>query len=52
VIGSLLGSNDVRVVASGAAYRHLRERLPRVDEIFGPTFAMEEGEIRCAPREA
>jgi uncharacterized protein (TIGR00661 family) len=46
VIGSLLGSNDVRVVASGAAYRHLRERLPRIDEIFGPTFAMEEGEIR------
>ncbi|HSJ18694.1 MAG TPA: glycosyltransferase family protein [Solirubrobacterales bacterium] len=46
VIGSLLGSNDVRVVASGAAYRHLRGRLPRVDEIFGPTFAMEEGEIR------
>lgn len=46
VIGSLLGSNDVRVVASGAAFRHLRERLPRVDEIFGPTFAMEEGEIR------
>jgi uncharacterized protein (TIGR00661 family) len=46
VIGSLLGPNDVRVVASGAAFRHLRERLPRVDEIFGPTFAMEEGEIR------
>ena len=45
VIGSLLDSNDVRVVASGTAYRHLRERLPRVDEIFGPTFAMEEGEI-------
>jgi uncharacterized protein (TIGR00661 family) len=45
VIGSLLGSHDVRVVASGAAYRHLRSRLPRVDEIFGPTFAMEEGEI-------
>jgi uncharacterized protein (TIGR00661 family) len=46
VIGSLLESNDVRVVSSGAAYRHLRERLPRVDEIFGPTFAMDEGEIR------
>jgi uncharacterized protein (TIGR00661 family) len=46
VIGSLLASNDVRVVASGAAFRHLRERLPRVDEIFGPTFAMEEGQIR------
>lgn len=46
VISSLLGSHDVRVVASGAAYRHLSERLPRVAEIFGPTFAMEEGEIR------
>ena len=45
VIGYLLASHDVRVVASGAAYRHLRERLPRVDEIFGPTFAMDEGEI-------
>jgi uncharacterized protein (TIGR00661 family) len=46
VIGSLLGSHDVRVVASGVAYRHLRSRLPRVDEIFGPTFAMDEGEIQ------
>ncbi|MGH2963444.1 MAG: glycosyltransferase family protein, partial [Solirubrobacterales bacterium] len=46
VIGSLLRSHDVRVMASGAAYRHLRDRLPRVDEIFGPTFAMDEGVIR------
>ncbi len=46
VIGSLLGSHDVRVVASGAAFRYLSQRLPRVDEIFGPTFALEEGEIR------
>jgi uncharacterized protein (TIGR00661 family) len=46
VIGSLLESHEVRVVASGAAYRHLRQRLPRVDEIFGPTFALDEGEIR------
>jgi uncharacterized protein (TIGR00661 family) len=46
VIGSLLESHDVRVVASGAAYRHLRERLPRVDEIFGPTFALDHGEIQ------
>lgn len=46
VIESLLHRHDVRVVASGAAFRFLRDRLPRVDEIFGPSFAMEEGEIR------
>ena len=46
VIGSLLARHDVRVVASGAAFRFLRSRLPRVDEIFGPSFAMEDGEIR------
>ncbi len=34
------------MVASGAAFRHLSERLPRVDEIFGPSFALDEGEIR------
>jgi UDP:flavonoid glycosyltransferase YjiC (YdhE family) len=46
VIGMLLGrGHDVRVVASGSAYRHLRRQLPRVDEIFGPSFAMDEGEI-------
>jgi uncharacterized protein (TIGR00661 family) len=46
VIRSLLARHDVRVVASGAAFRFLRARLPRVDEIFGPSFAMEDGEIR------
>ena len=47
VIERLLERGDeVRVVASGAAYRFLRERLPRVEEIFGPSFAMREGEIR------
>lgn len=46
VIGSLLDRHDVRVVASGAAFRFLVDRLPRVGEIFGPTFALEEGEIR------
>jgi uncharacterized protein (TIGR00661 family) len=61
VIDSLLRTHDVRVVASGAAFRYLRDRLPRVDEIFGPSFAMKEGEIqrwdtvrqnfRQAPRE-
>ena len=33
-------------MASGAAFRFLVDRLPRVDEIFGPTFALKEGEIR------
>lgn len=46
VIEHLLESHDVRVVASGAALRHLRAVLPRVDEIFGPTFAMGDGQIK------
>jgi uncharacterized protein (TIGR00661 family) len=46
VIDDLLRAHDVRVVASGAAFRYLRDRLPRVDEIFGPSFAMKEGEIQ------
>jgi uncharacterized protein (TIGR00661 family) len=46
VIDSLLGEHDVRVVASGAAFNYLKDRLPRVDEIMGPSFAMEQGEIR------
>jgi uncharacterized protein (TIGR00661 family) len=46
VIEELLRRHDVRVVASGAALRHLHARLPRVEEIFGPTFAMGEGQIR------
>ncbi len=47
VIESLLAAeHDVRVVASGAAYKFLQDRLPRVDEILGPSFAMEDGEIR------
>jgi uncharacterized protein (TIGR00661 family) len=46
VIDALLKAHDVRVVASGAAFRYLRDRLPRVDEIFGPSFAMKNGEIQ------
>jgi uncharacterized protein (TIGR00661 family) len=46
VIDALLRAHEVRVVASGAAFRYLRDRLPRVDEIFGPSFAMREGEIQ------
>jgi uncharacterized protein (TIGR00661 family) len=46
VIDALLENHDVRVVSSGNAYRFLAEALPHVDEVFGLTFAMEEGQIR------
>jgi UDP:flavonoid glycosyltransferase YjiC (YdhE family) len=47
VIDMLLGrGHEVRVVASGRAVRYLSERLSHVGEIFGPSFAMDEGEIR------
>ena len=46
-IGALLaGGHEVRVMASGAAFRYLSGRLGEVNEIFGPSFAMEQGEIR------
>ena len=46
VIDHLLERHDVRVVASGAALRHLSAVLPRVDEVFGLSFAMGDGQIR------
>jgi uncharacterized protein (TIGR00661 family) len=46
VIGALLERHDVRVMASGAAFRYLHGRLGHVSEVFGPSFAMEQGEIR------
>jgi uncharacterized protein (TIGR00661 family) len=46
VIDELLKRHDVRVVASGAAFRYLSQTLPRVDEVFGPTFAITDGEIQ------
>ena len=46
VAGALLERHDVRVVTSGGALAYLRERLPDVEEVFGPSFAMENGEIR------
>lgn len=33
VIETLLERHDVRVVASGTAFKYLSERLPRVDEV-------------------
>jgi uncharacterized protein (TIGR00661 family) len=46
VIDSLLGEHDVRVMASGAAFRYLQDKCGHVSEIFGPSFAMDHGEIR------
>ena len=47
VITDLLGAgHDVRIMASGAAFKYLDGRLGHVNEIFGPSFAMEDGEIR------
>jgi uncharacterized protein (TIGR00661 family) len=46
VICELLREHDVRVMASGAAFKYLHGKLGHVSEIFGPSFAMEQGEIR------
>ena len=46
VIGSLLDRHDVSVMASGAAFRYLGERLRGVEEVFGPSFALKDGQIR------
>jgi uncharacterized protein (TIGR00661 family) len=46
VIGTLLEQHDVRVMASGAAFRYLHDRYGQVSDVFGPSFAMEQGEIR------
>ena len=46
VIDALLENHDVRVVSHGGAYTFLAETLPHVDEIFGPTFAMKDGQIQ------
>ena len=47
VIENLLGrGDDVRIMASGAAFKYLSGQLGEVKEIFGPSFAMEDGEIR------
>lgn len=46
VVESLLAANEVRVVASGAAYSYLSGVLPDVEEIMGAKFVMEDGAIR------
>jgi uncharacterized protein (TIGR00661 family) len=45
VISSLSVAHEVRVLTSGAAYRYLSELFPDVTEVFGPSFAMDQGEI-------
>ena len=50
MIDALLENHDVRVVSQAAPTRFLAETLPHVDEIFGPTFAMKEGQIRAGRR--
>ena len=37
VAEALLVHHDVRVVTSGGALAYLRERLPRVEQVFGPS---------------
>jgi uncharacterized protein (TIGR00661 family) len=46
VISNLLGEHDVKVMASGAAFKYLQDKFGHVSEVFGPSFAMEHGEIR------
>lgn len=46
VISSLLRQHEVRVVASGAAFKYLGGIFDGVSEVFGPSFAMNQGEIR------
>ena len=46
VIDELLDRHDVRVATSGAAFDYLQDKLPRVKEVFGPSFALQDGEIR------
>ncbi|MGK2955457.1 MAG: glycosyltransferase family protein [Solirubrobacterales bacterium] len=45
VISSLLENHEVRIRTSGAAYGYLDPIFENVDEIFGPSFAMDQGEI-------
>lgn len=45
VISSLLEHHDVRVMTSGAAFNYLGGVFQNVTEVFGPSFAMQQGEI-------
>jgi len=45
VVETLLREHEVRVVASGAAYKYLSGVLPDVEEIMGAKFVIEDGTI-------
>lgn len=46
VISSLRERHDVRIMASGSAFAYLSGVFENVSEVFGPSFAMDQGEIR------
>lgn len=46
VIRSLIAEHDVRIMASGAAYSYLSAVFHDVSKVFGPSFALEDGEIQ------
>ncbi|MDQ2699907.1 MAG: teichoic acid biosynthesis protein, partial [Actinomycetota bacterium] len=48
VISSLLQNHEVKVMASGAAYKFLSQIFGEgsVHEVFGPSFAMNQGQIQ------
>ena len=43
VIDELLDAHDVRVAASGAAFDYLQDSCRGSKEVFGPSFALEDG---------
>lgn len=46
VVSSLLADHEVRIMASGAAYAYLTGVFQNVNQIFGPSFAMDQGQIQ------
>ena len=46
IIRSLLPEHDVRIMASGAAFHYLDGMFENVEEVFGPSFALEDGQIK------
>ncbi|MGK2931794.1 MAG: glycosyltransferase family protein [Solirubrobacterales bacterium] len=46
IIQSLLPEHDVRIMASGAAFKYLGGIFENVEEVFGPSFALKDGQIQ------
>lgn len=46
VISSLMEKHEVKIMTSGAAYKFLSQIFDEVHEVFGPSFAMNQGEIQ------